>query len=160
MPNPASAGLPNPAKYSVDAAKGVVIDTVTGLMWQEPAPRDLYSWAEAMCYCASLGSSTGAGSGSVGYAGYADWRLPTRIELVSLVDYTVTSGGAMVNAAAFPSTASAPGGTYWTSSLRAGGGFAWWVDFSEGLSQYSSTFYDPGGPVQENGDLLGVRCVR
>jgi hypothetical protein len=34
MPNPASAGLPNPASLTVDATNDTVMDNVTGLMWQ------------------------------------------------------------------------------------------------------------------------------
>src|SRR5580658_7985396 len=34
MPNPPGIGLPNPAEY--DIGPGVVVDEVTGLIWQEP----------------------------------------------------------------------------------------------------------------------------
>jgi Protein of unknown function (DUF1566) len=74
MPNPPATGLPNPASYDTTSIPGVVIDNVTGLMWQssyESAPPSVNA------YCA--GRSDG---------GFHDWRLPTEIELYSLVDYT------------------------------------------------------------------------
>lgn len=78
MPHPASSSLPHPAQYDTSQA-GVAIDAVTGLMWsREASPIDEeLSFEGAVNYCAD--SETG---------GYCDWRLPTRIELVSLVDFT------------------------------------------------------------------------
>src|SRR5690606_8866891 len=73
MPHPAESGLPNPVSYDTSQVD-IVIDNVTGLMWQrEPSQSQPYE--DAASYCAEL---------AVG--GFCDWRLPTRIELVSLVD--------------------------------------------------------------------------
>ncbi|HEX5101660.1 MAG TPA: DUF1566 domain-containing protein [Polyangiaceae bacterium] len=77
MPNPAVSGLPNPMRYDFSHA-GVLVDEVTGLMWQAfPSPE--LSWPDADTYCADLRAH-----------GYCDWRTPSRIELVSLVDFSAT----------------------------------------------------------------------
>ena len=46
-------------------------------MWQQETPIDTYTWQEALTHCNDLT-----------LAGYSDWRLPTRNELQSLVDYS------------------------------------------------------------------------
>jgi Protein of unknown function (DUF1566) len=124
MPNPASSGLPNPASYT-DNGDGTVTDNVTKLVWQKAVTSSqAYAWCEAINYCATL---TLAGR---------TWRLPTRIELLSLVDFTRT--GPAINTTAFPGV---PGGKYhWTSSpwvvsqLPAKAQDSWIVNFSEGLT--------------------------
>ncbi|HTB56577.1 MAG TPA: DUF1566 domain-containing protein [Polyangia bacterium] len=124
MPNPASSGLPNPASYT-DNGDGTVTDDVTKLVWQKAVTSSqAYSWCDAINYCAAL---TLAGR---------TWRLPTRIELLSLVDFTRT--GPAINTTAFPSV---PGGKYhWTSSPWVVSQIAtkpqdsWIVNFSEGLT--------------------------
>jgi hypothetical protein len=118
MPNPASAGLPNPASYDT-STPGVVVDKVTGLMWQRDVPASSYTWADAKSYCAGLS-----------LAGHLDWRLPTSIELVSLVDFTRSSPA--IDVTAFPNTPSA----YFRSSSPVAGDadFAWVVDFYDGRS--------------------------
>src|ERR1700679_1117325 len=51
MPNPASAGLPNPASYTVQG-DGTVKDDVTGLIWQQAVTAtQAYTWADAQTYC-------------------------------------------------------------------------------------------------------------
>lgn len=99
MPNPASSGLPNPASYTIDEAAGVVTDDVTGLMWQRSVASS-YAWEAAVAHCDSL---------SLG--DYDDWRLPSRIELVSLLDHTRSSP--VIDVTAFPNT---PSAYFWTPS--------------------------------------------
>jgi hypothetical protein len=87
----AQAGAPNLDSYS-DNGDGTVTDKITGLMWQqslEAAPvadggtdaatatANAYNWLDAGTFCTNL---------RVG--GYADWRLPSIIELLSIVDYS------------------------------------------------------------------------
>ena len=62
----------------VDNSNGTVIDTDTGLMWQQDTvPAGTYTWQDALSYCENLT-----------LAGYNDWRLPNANELQSLVDYS------------------------------------------------------------------------
>lgn len=124
MPNPPTTGLPHPASYT-DLGDGTVKDNVTGLIWQKAvAATQAFAWDTAKNYCASQA-----------LAGRT-WRLPTRIELLSLVDFTRTSPA--LNVTAFPGT---PGGKYyWTASpwvvsqIATKPQYSWIVNFYEGLT--------------------------
>jgi len=124
MPNPASSGLPNPSSYT-DNGDGTVTDEVTKLIWQKSVTSSqAYTWCDAINYCATL---TLAGR---------TWHLPTRIELLSIVDFTRTGPGA--NTTAFPGI---PGGKYhWTASpwvvsqIATKPQYSWMVNFSDGLT--------------------------
>jgi hypothetical protein len=124
MPNPAGTGLPNPSSYT-DQGDGTVKDNVTGLVWQKTVTAtQAFTWTDAINYCATL---TLAGR---------SWRLPTRIQLLSIVDFTRTSPAA--NTTAFPGI---PGGKYhWTASPWVVSQIAtkpqdsWIVNFFEGLT--------------------------
>ncbi len=115
MPNPVSTGLPNPASYDTSTS-GIVVDKVTGLTWQQPIDTATMNWSQASSYCSSLS-----------LAGQTGWRLPSEIELYSLVDFTATSA-AMIDPTAFPNT---PATSFWSSSPTAGASSEMWaVDFS------------------------------
>jgi len=125
MPNPASADLPNASNYS-DLGDGTVKDNVTGLLWQKAVDMTTQklAWDAAKSYCAALT-----------LAGHT-WRLPTRIELLSIVDFTRV--GSAIDSTAFPGT---PSGAYhWTSSPWVVSQIAtkpqdsWIVNFYEGLT--------------------------
>jgi hypothetical protein len=134
IPHPAGTeGAGSPHSYDTSAA-GVVVDRVTGLMWQRSLDADPRSWADATSYCACL---------SLG--GHQDWRLPTRMELVSLVDFTRHSPA--IDVAAFPDP---PIAWFWTSSRWADDPtFAWYLYFENGFSNFND---------QEA--TYRVRCVR
>lgn len=103
-----------PTDYADGGAPGIVVDHVTGLEWQ----RDVGA--------ASAFDAASAGCASLDLAGKG-WRLPTRIELVSLL----TFGRGVVpaiNQSAFPGT---PVGKYWTQSTLGSGG-RYVVDFGTG----------------------------
>jgi len=139
MPNaPAdvAAGAPNAMAYSLDGAGETASDLVTGLMWQRAvSPGQQSTWREATSYCASLA-----------LGGHDDWRLPTEIELVSLVDDSIVIPPT-ISASAFPNT---PAGYVWSSIPMAGSpANAWLVDFDTG-SAYSAAVDAPEH----------VRCVR
>jgi len=139
MPNaPAdvAAGAPNAMAYTVDAAGGTVTDLVTGLMWQRAVPPGpQYVWRDAFSHCATLT-----------LADHSDWRLPSEIELVSLVDDSIADPPTL-SPTAFPDT---PGGYYWSSIPMAGSPEnGWLVDFNTG-SAYSAAVDAPEY----------VRCVR
>ncbi|MEA2697416.1 MAG: hypothetical protein QOI66_1687 [Myxococcales bacterium] len=121
------------ADYDV-STPGVVVDRVTQLIWERDVAADSFTWVEAGARCACLA-----------LAGHDDWRLPTRIELVSLVD--VTRPSPAIDPAAFPDT---PGEWFWTSSAAADDPVAaWYVAFFDGDTHHM----DQATPYR-------VRCVR
>ena len=67
--------------FSVLTQEGdeIVKDSATNLVWQKGYAAEL-NWKAALAYCANLN-----------YAGYTDWRLPNKNELLSLVDYEKTT---------------------------------------------------------------------
>jgi hypothetical protein len=134
MPNPASApgDLPNRASYTKNGAAHTVTDNVTGLTWEANVDQTTYLQDEAVRHCQSKG---------------AGWRLPSRLELVSLVDFTVPSPGPTISAAQFGSESvwSAPMidndyRKFWTSSHAAfSTATGWEVDFSTGSTHQTSS---------------------
>jgi hypothetical protein len=137
------AGAPNLESYT-DNLDGTVTDKVTGLTWQQKVvlTMDTYAWADAVDYCASLT-----------LAGRDDWRLPSVIELYSIVDVGQSAGplsNASIDSRYFPSTPARP---FWSSSPMAGyPSFMWCVDFSWGGVGGGGS---PDFPVP-----TAVRCVR
>jgi hypothetical protein len=130
---PVPPSAPPDSQYSW--TNDTVTDDETKLVWQRNVPSGAYTWDAAKTHCRSL-TLGGFSSG---------WRLPTRVELVTIVDFTRYNPA--INFAAFPDT---PSSSFWSSSPHAYfSGDAWWVDFFVGVSVHS--------PVS-----LGfhVRCVR
>jgi hypothetical protein len=131
------------------ASGGVVTDAKTGLHWQQMLPAtysgcsgksivqgDNCTWAEAKTYCAGLSLSGGG------------WRLPTKSELESIVNYNTSNPAIDQSANAFPNT---PADYFWTASLYVGSsGYAWNISFNEGYS------YGSG----RTSFTHWVRCVR
>ena len=124
----------------------VVLDMVTGLMWQGcvagvtgaqceqggPIRRAL---ADAPGYCESLA-----------WGGYSDWRLSDIFELESIVDAGVYLPAS--DATAFPQTGLAIG--FWTLGYEsAAGPFGWYVSSDSGM--YGDLYAS---------NLESIRCVR
>jgi hypothetical protein len=137
MPNAPSTGLPHPQSYaSIDE---LVLDEVTGLAWQAeldegPGESGGFTWQEALDHCDALE-----------LGGHDDFRLPTRLELVSILD--VTTNDPAIETEAFPGTPPTP---HWTASTPASDeDQAFRLDF--GLGGTSS-----GSKDAEQ----AVRCVR
>jgi hypothetical protein len=81
------------------------------------------------------------------FGGHTDWRLPSKQELQTIVDYSIPYPGPTIKAAYFPSTIAS---YYWSSTTYASyTDGAWSVNFSDGVVDYGykdSSYY--------------VRCVR
>ncbi len=142
MPNgpvDVAAGAPNPESYT-DNGDGTVTDNVTGLMWQQEVP-GTYTWEGAMAYCPKLT-----------LANHSGWRLPSLIELVSIVDPSVQNPS--INSTVFPHT---PATYFWSSTPLPGWtesgwfGPAWFVYFVHGGTNF---------PNYNKPYTYYVRCVR
>jgi hypothetical protein len=138
MPNyPYDAGpdakVDNPMTY--DASPGGYVDAVTKLVWQEPIPtgqQGRKTFADARRACTD------------------GWRLPTRIELITLLD--MSTPGART-ASVFASTEKVE---YWTSSevrpYAQQGGQRWTVNFRPGSVEVLTPFGES--------EQAAVRCVK
>jgi len=116
------------------AGSGTVLDSKTGLTWEQPASTAKVGWTDARSYCTNKGTS---------------WRLPTVKELLSLVDFgkTMSSTSAMIDAM-FTGTQT---DLYWASTVVPGSppSMAWYVAFDDGhASNIDMTV------------MVRVRCVR
>jgi hypothetical protein len=155
MPDGA-AGVGIKPSYAVSADADTVIDQVTGLVWQRFLP-PLYpgctrgtdvvgavcSWEEAKNHCDALV-----------LGGFDDWRLPTKIELESIVDDTRLVAPAL-DPVVFPGVPSDSGGNAWSSSRVVSG-----VQTSAYVVLASGGTW--GAPIDETagGGGTRVRCVR
>ena len=124
-----------------DNGDGTVKDLNTGMMWQQGDGQNSSgrTWQEACNYCEHLVFPE--------QNGYSDWRLPTRRELISLLNFGLSEPAIDKNffpdCRTFPSYWSNEASNYWAANQ------AWVVSFSNGL--VSSGYKDR--------DSL-VRCVR
>ena len=121
----------NPPSY-IDNGDGTITDKVTNLMWQKENER--YNWDTALNFCNNLT-----------LADYSDWRLPSKKELMSILNYGTYSPS--IDQTFFPDTGI---WYYWTSTDHAyDPSNAWLIWFL-----YGTAFYDNKGSNQD------VRCVR
>lgn len=133
----------NPMTYS-DHGDGTVTDLVTTLMWQQSdtEPPTAYNWFQASgTYDATSNDTDIDVCGALNLGGHADWRLPSRFELQSLVDYSQDIS--VINSDFFSGT----GPDYWTRDELTDQ--ARYINFDSGavlLDAKTSTKY--------------VRCVR
>lgn len=134
-------------RYAVEG--GVVLDTKTGLRWQQMVSSPATKWTGALRYCKAL-SLGGFTSG---------WRVPSMKELRTLVDESRYNPA--IDTTTFPGVASAgspgsPATFFWSSTPVATFPImAWYVDFYAGSA---------GHGVIDTKDAAGntnlVRCVR
>ena len=150
-----------PAEFSVCKAQDfelktvsnqeIVVDNNTKLEWQHAVSEKTYTWNDAVSYCENLE-----------YAGYADWRLPEPLEILTIVDHGAYDYAQdafddepqmLVNKlyfrSIFPSFAA--GNNLWTSKLYADDTEKAWV-FSP---QRSYVF-----PHPSKADIYNAICVR
>ena len=134
----------------------VIFDAGTNLYWQRDSAQ-IDSWKEALSYCENLE-----------YAGYDDWRLPNKNELLSLVDYSKAGTEAEV-------FSSFPGMTpdiFWTST---GSNHGTWLIYMKDGTLGTTSDEGGGGVVVDARSLKrdeieaeeeeyeprpAVRCVR
>lgn len=155
MPD-AVAGSKAKPSYAVTSSPETVFDQVTGLVWQRYLPA-VYagctattdvaggscSWQEAKDYC-----------GALVLGGFSDWRLPSKIELESIVDDTRSAPPAL-DIVAFPDVPSSSSGDAWSSSPS-----------QSGTQPVAYVVQATGGtlaaPIQLPSGTSGVRvrCVR
>ena len=134
-----AGGAGNPQSYN-DNHDGTITDTVTGLMWQSAIAPGTYTQSGAVTYCAA----------TLSLAQYNDWRLPTLMELLSIVDYT----GTYLSHTLLPTPMI--GGQYWTSTpvgntayVNGSPQMAWYIDSGSGIAENTNTTTNSY-----------VRCVR
>ncbi len=112
----------NPPSYA-DNGNGTITDNNTALVWQKQDDGTARTWDAANAYCSGLSL---AGTG---------WRLPTRMELITIVDYGRFSP--TINTVYFPSAQ--PYANYWSStSYAAQPSSAWTVYFFNGNVSWNS----------------------
>ena len=112
---PATANAPT-GRYHISS--GQVVDTGTGLIWQQISSDIAMTWAEAQAYCGGEG-----------------WRLPSMKELQTLVDETRLLPA--LDTSVFPVVFAESGYGYWSSSAVAGlVSYVWIVHFESGQSDY------------------------
>jgi len=111
-----------------------VTDSLTGLMWQRNAPAGTYTQADAQLYCDGLSLAT-----------FSNWRLPTTIELLSIVDFGRVIP--CIDSTVFGTVAIS---AFWTSDVYAPDNLkGWTVNFHSGNSESNL-----------NSTSFPVRCVR
>jgi len=99
MPNPPMTGLPNPQSYDTEQIPDIVVDNITKLKWQRKVEDVTFAWSDAVSYCENF------------MLDGEKWRLPTRIELLSIIDYT--QPGPVIDPSVFPAT---PSERFWSAS--------------------------------------------
>jgi len=134
---------------------GTVTDNETGLMWEKKTgavgignPTDVhdvnnrYPWTDTgrdpdgtlyTEFLATLNSNNSDDPNSVCFANHCDWRIPTIVELQTIIDSTASgcgSGAPCINSAFGPTST----GFYWSSSSSATNNHitAWGANFNDG----------------------------
>jgi len=138
----------------------VVQDKVTGLMWEvkttDGSSRDMdtkYSYNESAGYMSGLNTAL--------FGGYADWRVPTLLELMSLADFSMTAPA--INSDFFPNCISSIYISSTENKLNTDNAFM--INFNQGNmtnSGKNSSYYiravrggaDVGGAMVDNGDTV------
>jgi hypothetical protein len=153
----------------VDNDDGTVTDNHTGLQWEKKVAgsacphcvNDVYTWTSDTSsearpngtaftnFLSGLNTCTSPDGTSIvgGFAGHCDWRLPTIVELESILDLGATgcgSGSPCIDPIFGPTAAV----NYW-SSTPYGQGRAWQVEFYHG---FAFTIFED--------DSLHARAVR
>ena len=114
----------------------IVIDSLSGVQWQDDISDHLMTWENAIPYCETLI-----------LGGHSDWRLPNINELQSIVDRSEINPAI---AAGFTNTSTNAYYAYWTSTtLETLKDYTWVIYFSSGYVNYTGKKYE-----------RNVRCIR
>ena len=136
--------VPADAPVGLQVVGDTVLDPLTGLSWARSLSTMTFTAAsagdpqsvvaQARAYCTGLG-----------LGGFTDWRLPTRLELLSIVDHTRAKPA--IDETVFPGTPPKP---FWTGTRQPFPNQQYAIDFGDGNITYDG---DIGSPVY-------ARCVR
>ncbi|MBI5186160.1 MAG: DUF1566 domain-containing protein [Nitrospinae bacterium] len=134
----------NPPSYT-DNGNGTVTDNVTTLIWQQQDDDVGRTWDEAKTYCDSLE-----------LAGYTDWRLPSIMEIYSIMNYGTYNPA--IDSTYFPNTQpSDPNidADFWSSTPMAG-------DDSQARAAGfgNANTFDMAPGYEKKSDTNYARCVR
>ena len=121
----------------VDNGNGTITDTKTGLMWVSKDNGIPINWPDATMYCKNLN-----------VAGYADWRMPTLVELTTLFNPNVRNKNGYHLAQLITTTAQ----SCWSSETR--GYSAGRFNFTYGKEYWLRKSYS--GPTR----VLAVRNIQ
>jgi hypothetical protein len=137
----------NPMSYT-DNGDGTVTDNNTGLVWQKQDDGNRYNWYQASgTFDATSNPTSQNVCGSLNLGGFSDWRMPTKKELMGIVNYSIQSPGPTID----PVFANTKSSFYWSSTSGAGNpSGAWGVGFDGSGVSY---------PSKDYGDVY-VRCVQ
>ncbi|NDY57732.1 DUF1566 domain-containing protein [Desulfovibrio sulfodismutans] len=123
----------SPLSYT-NNGDGTVTDRVTGLIWQQVDDGTQRTWGQSVTYCQDLE-----------LGGQTDWRLPSRWELLSIVD------AGRFNPALNPAFSCTDNtNSYWANTDYLGYLFYGWYVFA---------YYGDSGGASKGGEQ-NVRCVR
>jgi hypothetical protein len=140
----------NPMSFTViGSSNDMVQDNNTGLIWQRQDDGNFYNWFQASgTYQENYNPSSQDVCGELTTGGYSDWRLPTKKELMSIVDYSIPYPSPTIN----PIFTNTKQSYYWSSTTYAGNPYsAWRVYFGYvGVDNYYKSYYRS----------MYVRCVR
>jgi len=170
------AGTGQDGEYSINemsftslSGGTMVQDNVTGLIWEVKTNKDdvknyndphdadnTYTWYDPDP--ATNGGNAGTESdhdtldfiralNSANFGGHSDWRLPSREELRSLVDYSIPSPGPTIDVSYFPNSVSS---YYWSSTMPA----------SNNASVFSINFNNDYDSAGSKSNSFYVRAVR
>jgi hypothetical protein len=152
-----------------DATEWVMVrDNVTGLIWENKiADGSIHDGSKAFTWCDTNPATNGGNQGICGtgagdaatdteafirtmnssnFGGFSDWRMPSRKELKTIVDYGRYNPA--INAGYFANTAAS---NYWCSTTNVSNtGYAWSMNFYYGEDNYGYA----------KGDNFYVRAVR
>ena len=125
-------GKPGTFEVKNIGGDNVVFDSTTNLMWYPVSPKR--NWHDALEYCTELN-----------YAGYSDWRLPNKNELLTLVDYSKSDPASSVT--------DIPSEEFWSSTFQLS-------DYGGADNAYTVNMGDGAILTRYFENELSVVCVR